>query len=56
MTEESILETIDGDFKLVYYPGPLSCSVAGGMNLEITTKSGEKEFIHLPPGLRPEKI
>jgi len=56
MDEGEIIETIDGDYKVVFYPGPLSCSVAGGITFEITHKNGEKESVYLPPGYQLEKI
>ena len=56
LTNNKIIETINGDYKIVYHEGPLSCSVAGGMTLEITTKNGEKASLFLPPGYFLEKI
>lgn len=51
-----IIDTIDGVYKAVYCNGPLSCSVAGGMDIQVTYKTGEKKTIHLPPGWTLKKI
>jgi hypothetical protein len=51
-----IIKTINGSYKIVFQPGPLSCSVAGGMSPLITKENGEKEFLYLPPGHFLEKI
>lgn len=45
-----IIETMTGDYKIVYNDGPLSCSVANGMTLHYKTKDGKEDSIYLPPG------
>jgi hypothetical protein len=56
VNSDYLLETSDGNFKMVYHDGPVSCSVVGGHNVEYKDKLGESKTIHLPHGWTFEKI
>ena len=52
----SIINAIDGDYRVVFHEGPYSCSVAGGKTVFMTMKSGDKENVFFPPGYDHEKL
>lgn len=54
--KDRIIETFDGDYKLVFREGPLSCSVAGGTTYQIKNKEGHTQGLYIPPGWFMEKI
>lgn len=56
MVVGELFETNSGMYAITYTDGPLSCSVAGGMNLLITYPDGISENVFFPPGYGCKKI